>query len=977
MARRKKGKKATPKSITKSQTNSGKSRSGKGIKQGDTVTGVNSRGRKFTYRDDLHKRDALTGKYIDKPGESDKKASKTPNKAKTLADKIRAYQKGEYSPNAPSKSDRAKQLAQRIRDYQSPKTKETIQKELKSLIDEKTKDTNPKSSDKAVSESNQKNADSVSKEPQRKARPEESNQTEGAKAATKQGVIKKTTAQVRDERVKGLVGKETDEGFMPTNSKLTQPKANKFEAGLNSITRDTLDSIKEEDFDSNLKKTLNKALSNYEDETEKSVIAQFLISDQPTKTQQKLADKVRKKLLAGETDNLLTEKQMISAKNTMIKHFEKGKVKGNKADSVSLAQAQVESQKKVEKQAKTKEKETKVKKTLDERIANIEKFVTKLEDPEVARKVAQMMRGEIPLQPIVDNTKSVSINGVDKKVDKHPLATGELETMTIEQLSEALNEIYTGKGDNEIEGRVERFKEFVTKNDSFQATEVSINSRGQLTIKDGRHRAKALSEMGVKDIPVVVSREAMDIDAADIPGRRGEIAKELKDKNLKPKTREITEEIEPKKSNKPKAAAKKPAKTKTKEQKVEDGDILFKDKESADKLIDSYVKDVEMTYSDHKYAKQTGIEPRLIKLARKLGYSLDIREGRSPSTKGFAEADKKRISITPSGLKESPDYINAIMRHELIHAIQGNTGTKGMNLDSEGKATTKQITPLGLDYTQHLSIDEAFRAMGNYAPHKWTTELEAFVSNKAQLGGEDLSAQALATSVYRDAKGLNKDGGYKTDVNWWKEIIKEGESRDKGAYIRAVVRNAAQNYPELQQLVDTDTPRLSAKQAKTATNKLSEKEKEAAAANTDVTRPKEKQTKKLKEEAKQYTNKLKDVVDNSPLNIDNVTSKKYGKMIDTFAGNAKLKEIKSLMKSKDFKLQEAFDMIEALEVSKGQSKDPNITKLVDASIENIKVSLFKGLSNLDDSDKNRAIGNLPIAPTEYSKKTQGLLSFYI
>ena len=675
MARRKKGKKATPKSITKSQTNSGKSRSGKGIKQGNTVTGVNSRGRKFTYRDDLHKRDALTGKYIDKPGKSDRQSIKTPNKAKTLADKIRAYQKGEYPANVSSKSDRAKRLAQKIRDYQSPKTKETIQKELKSLINEKAKNFNPKNKDKTVSESDKKNVDSVSEESQRKARPNESNQAEGAKAETKPRVVKKTTTQV---------------------------------------------------------------------------------------------------------------------------------------------------------------KETKVNKNLDERIAKLEK-------------------GEIPLEPI--------------------------------------------------------------------------------------------------------------LDAADIPGRRGDIAKELKDRNLKPG--------EKKKANTTRIQKK------TKEQKVEEGDILFKDKESADKLIDSYVKDVEMTYSDHKYAKQTRVEPRLIKLARKLGYSLDIREGRSPSTKGFAEADKKRISITPSGLKESPDYINSIMRHELIHAIQGKTGTKDMNLDSEGKATAKQITPLGLDYTQHLSIDEAFRAMGNYAPYKWTTELEAFVSNKAQLGGEDLSAQTLATSVYRDAKGLNKEGEYRTDINWWKEIIEEGENRDKGAYIRAVVRNAAQNYPELKQLVDTDTPRLSTKQARTATNKLSEKEKEAAAANTDVTRPKEKQPKKLKDEAKRYTTKLKDVVDNSPLNIDNSTSNKYRKMIDALAGNVKLKDVKSLMKSKDFNLQEAFDLIEALEVSKGQSKDPNITKLVDASIENIKVSLFKGLNNLDDSDKNRAIGNLPIAPSEYSSKTQGLLSFYI
>ena len=83
------------------------------------------------------------------------------------------------------------------------------------------------------------------------------------------------------------------------------------------------------------------------------------------------------------------------------------------------------------------------------------------------------------------------------------------------------------------------------------------------------------------------------------------------------------------------------------------------------------------------------------------------------------------------------------------------------------------------------------------------------------------------------------------------------------------------------------------------------------------------------------------------------------------------------MGSKDFDLQDAFDLIEVLEVSKKSSKDPQTRKLVDASVENIKMSLFKGLNNISDEQKNRAIGNLPIAPVAFKSKTAGLLDFYI
>ena len=1091
MPRRKKGKKATPKSITggasKANKNSGKSRSGKGIKQGNTVTGTNVKGIKYKYREEQHKRDALTGKYITKPGESKSKASPGANKklgadSKTrkgdiLAERIRAYQNGSYTPDKPQKNNsaKAKELAQKIRDYQKAQGEGGVKERLQNLIksqNETPKNSNTKDTNKNVSESDKKNANALGEKPSGEAKPEISDKSEGTGGTAKETTVKKkTTAEVRDERVKGLVDKETDDGFMPTNDKLSQPKANKFEAGLNSITQNTLDALKDDDFDSTLKSTLNKALKNYEDETEKSVISQFLLSDQPTKTQQKLADKVRKKLLAGETENLLTAKQMISAKNTMVKHFEKGKLKGNKADSVTLSEAIVKSEDKKVAENKAKEKQQKIKKTLDERITNIEKFVTKLEDPEVSRKVAAMMRGEIPLEPVV-NSMDIEAEEIPgrrgeiakelKDKDLKPKSkeiTEAIDTDNLTKIGEGGGSDVYRKGNlaikverNAAPGTEEFLREqselsnrladeglaprtygvFTDKNGNIQTVMENLDGYQNLAeiLKDMdeeevrdymqnysgtlKNIAETLDRLGLvhtdlMEHNIMINDETEELMLIDFEGLQESTgSREDKEYNgfvagvysgkyeykrvegmsipqydaegnlkVRDEYNEVDEAIEPKKSNKPKTTTKKITKAKTSQQKLDDGDLLFKDKAAADKLIDSYVKDVEMSYSDHKYAKLTKVEPRLIKLAKKIGWTLDIQEGRSSSTKGFAEAEKNRISITPSGLKESEEYINAIMRHELIHALQAKTGKKGMNVDVDGVATTKQITPIGIDYTPHLSKEEAFRAMGNYAPHKWTTELEAFVSNKAQLGGEDLSAQTLATALYRQEKGLNKEGGYKTNVKWWKDVIEEGENRGKGAYIRSVVRNAAQNYPELEQLVDKTTPRLNANSAKKSTNKLSEKEKEAVVANTDVVKPKEIQSKSLKDSAKKYTGKLKDVVDNAPVNIEPDKQKEYSKLIDTLAGNPKLKELKELMGSKDFDLQDAFDLIEVLEVSKKSSKDPQTRKLVDASVENIKMSLFKGLNNISDEQKNRAIGNLPIAPVAFKSKTAGLLDFYI
>lgn len=116
--------------------------------------------------------------------------------------------------------------------------------------------------------------------------------------------------------------------------------------------------------------------------------------------------------------------------------------------------------------------------------------------------------GEKPVEkPKYDeDSQTLTIDGKQIKVRPGPWAKGELTTMTPEELAKAINSI---DKDGEIRGRKAGVREYLSdpKTNQMAATEVFINKNGEMSIKDGRHRAKLLEEMGIKNIPVTVERE--------------------------------------------------------------------------------------------------------------------------------------------------------------------------------------------------------------------------------------------------------------------------------------------------------------------------------------------------------------------------------------------------------------------------------------------------------------------------------------
>lgn len=103
----------------------------------------------------------------------------------------------------------------------------------------------------------------------------------------------------------------------------------------------------------------------------------------------------------------------------------------------------------------------------------------------------------------------LEVGGKQFTVTRSPFAQrGEFTTMSIEQLKRADNEIFTGTKDTPIGKRVEGFKDFLTDTDNFNAPEIHIKANGSMVFKDGRHRTKALSELGVENIPVVITRDS-------------------------------------------------------------------------------------------------------------------------------------------------------------------------------------------------------------------------------------------------------------------------------------------------------------------------------------------------------------------------------------------------------------------------------------------------------------------------------------
>ena len=69
---------------------------------------------------------------------------------------------------------------------------------------------------------------------------------------------------------------------------------------------------------------------------------------------------------------------------------------------------------------------------------------------------------------------------------------------------------YVGeKGKGGIEGRYEKFAEWVKNADSMHASNVSVNKDGGVTFGDGRHRYAYLRDEGLQKIPMSMDNESI------------------------------------------------------------------------------------------------------------------------------------------------------------------------------------------------------------------------------------------------------------------------------------------------------------------------------------------------------------------------------------------------------------------------------------------------------------------------------------
>ena len=69
---------------------------------------------------------------------------------------------------------------------------------------------------------------------------------------------------------------------------------------------------------------------------------------------------------------------------------------------------------------------------------------------------------------------------------------------------------YVGeKGKGGIEGRYEKFAEWVKNADSMNASNVAVNKDGGVTFGDGRHRYAYLRDEGVEKIPMAMDEESI------------------------------------------------------------------------------------------------------------------------------------------------------------------------------------------------------------------------------------------------------------------------------------------------------------------------------------------------------------------------------------------------------------------------------------------------------------------------------------
>jgi len=73
-------------------------------------------------------------------------------------------------------------------------------------------------------------------------------------------------------------------------------------------------------------------------------------------------------------------------------------------------------------------------------------------------------------------------------------------------------EMLVGPGpeyENQIGKRIEGFRKFFDENDNIEMANVHVRRNGAISFGDGRHRTRVMLELGFKQIPVTMSKEAL------------------------------------------------------------------------------------------------------------------------------------------------------------------------------------------------------------------------------------------------------------------------------------------------------------------------------------------------------------------------------------------------------------------------------------------------------------------------------------
>jgi hypothetical protein len=63
---------------------------------------------------------------------------------------------------------------------------------------------------------------------------------------------------------------------------------------------------------------------------------------------------------------------------------------------------------------------------------------------------------------------------------------------------------------DEPDDRFERFEKFLAENEAIEMANVHITAGGRINMRDGKHRTRVLLNLGMKAIPVTMTKECVD-----------------------------------------------------------------------------------------------------------------------------------------------------------------------------------------------------------------------------------------------------------------------------------------------------------------------------------------------------------------------------------------------------------------------------------------------------------------------------------